>query len=421
MVERQRVATPRPGLADRFTLEQRAVAAIGTTPDERGTAAECARFLVGELCDAAAVDLLTRQEDPRARRGALRAAAAAGRRDLLDGLRHVPRRNILVRALDAGHPITASLSLDGQEPVAALSVPLLAWDRAYGVVLAVRAGRAFDDGEAAAVHYAARLTAAHLHHAAHPHPATSTHPHPAAGHRPPRDTAPPLAAGPPAGPGRPHPRVEVATRFVPAGPGTAVGGDWFETVRLRQGRTLLVVGDVMGHGLDAAVDMNAYRSTLRYAAAAGLPPHRVLRRMDAIAAADAGRRPATCLLALLDPAGRSVALAAAGHLPPAVFHPDGTGELLPLPAGPPLGAGPADHTTTTLPLGTGDTLVMFTDGLVERRGEDIDTSLSRLARLRLHPGLDAGQVLDEVVARLATPRADDDIAVLTARLRPRPG
>jgi serine phosphatase RsbU (regulator of sigma subunit) len=142
--------------------------------------------------------------------------------------------------------------------------------------------------------------------------------------------------------------------------------------------------------------------------------------MDAAMSKDGNRRPATCLLALVDPARGTVAFATAGHLPPAVFHRDGTGELIPLPVGPPLGTGFADYETTSLALAPDDTLVMFTDGLVERRGEDIDASLSRLAHLRLCPDQDVTAVLDEILTRLDAERADDDVAVITTRLHPRP-
>lgn len=84
----------------------------------------------------------------------------------------------------------------------------------------------------------------------------------------------------------------------------------------------------MGHGLDAAVDMNAYRSTLREVASTDLAPHRVLRQLDAVVSEDAGRRPATCLLVRVDPARGTAVYASAGHLPPAVFAADGTGRLL---------------------------------------------------------------------------------------------
>jgi serine phosphatase RsbU (regulator of sigma subunit) len=224
-------------------------------------------------------------------------------------------------------------------------------------------------------------------------------------------------------PGRPHANLDVATHYLPAGGGAPgggdlVGGDWVETVRLHFGRTLLVMGDVMGHGLDAAVDMSAYRSLLRYIAATDLPPHRVLRQLDAAAARDGARRPATCLLVRVDPARGSAAVVSAGHLPPVVFGPDGTGRLLRLPVGPPLGTGVGGYEQTTVPLTPGQTLVMFTDGLVERRHEDIDASLARLSGLRLPPGTPVRDTLGLILDRLDAQHAEDDVAALAARIRP---
>ncbi|WP_308299060.1 PP2C family protein-serine/threonine phosphatase [Streptomyces sp. GESEQ-35] len=406
MVEDDRAARPATASADRFALAERAVAAIGTTLDERKTGAELAAFLAEVLCDAAAVDLFPQDREPDAPPGSLRPVAAAGRRDLLDDLRRTPRGDVLVRALDEGRPLTASFTRAGGNRLAALSVPLLAWDRVFGVVLAVRTDRVFTDDEAAVAHYAARLAAAHLHHAAEHHAA--------------QKTVLNLQEVLLLAPSQPHPNLDMATRYLPLGSGALVGGDWYETVRLHYGRTLLVIGDVMGHGLDAAVDMNAYRSMLRYVASTDLPPHRILRQMDTSMSEDSHRRPATCLLALLDPARGTAAFSSAGHLPPAVFHRDGTGELIDLPVGPPLGTGLSDYHSATVPLSTEDTLLMFTDGLVERRDEDIDASLARLAHIHVHPDLDVSHLLDEVLHRLGAEAADDDVAALAARLRHRP-
>jgi serine phosphatase RsbU (regulator of sigma subunit) len=222
-------------------------------------------------------------------------------------------------------------------------------------------------------------------------------------------------------PGQPHPNLELATRYLPAGNGALVGGDWFETVRLHYGRTLLVVGDVMGHGLDAAVDMNAYRSTLRYVASTDLPPHRLLRQMDAVITDEGSRRPATCLLARIDPAQGVVALASAGHLPPVVFSEDGVGELVSVPVGPPLGTGLGGYDLSTRRLAAGETLLMFTDGLVERRGEDIEHSLARLTGLHPSPGATIHVLLDEVLDRLDARHAEDDVAALAVRASHPPG
>ncbi|MFE5753452.1 PP2C family protein-serine/threonine phosphatase [Streptomyces massasporeus] len=216
-------------------------------------------------------------------------------------------------------------------------------------------------------------------------------------------------------PGRPHPNLDIAIRYLPVGHSAMVGGDWCETVRLHFGRTLLVVGDVMGHGLEAAVDMTAYRSTLRYTASADLPPHRVLRQLDQIASSERDRRPATCLIARMDPARRQVALASAGHLPPAVIDTQGRVSLLAVPVGPPLG-GYQSHTHRLEP---SQTLVLFTDGLVERRGEDIDQSLHRLTDITFATASSPEQVLDRLLAGLGADRAEDDVAVLAARVQAR--
>jgi serine phosphatase RsbU (regulator of sigma subunit) len=386
-------------------LVEEAVESIGTSLDERTTCGELVGFLGRHGCEAVAVDLLGEDVPAAEHTGetALTRVAAVGPGELLETPDR--ERSLTVRALDEGHPITATEDVSGVVSRRSMSVPLLAHGRLYGVLLAVRTGRPFADHETAAMHYAARLAAVHIGHARRH---TAVH-----------STAMKLQRALLAEPGRPHPNLDVATRYLPVGGGTLVGGDWFETVRLHYGRTLLVMGDVMGHGLDAAVDMNAYRSMLRYVASADLPPHRVLRQLDAAVAEDGTRRPATCLLARVDPTRGRAALASAGHLPPAVFAGDGTGTLLDVPVGPPLGTGVGGYELSTHELASDETLLMFTDGLVERREEDIDTSLTRLATLRLHPEADIEHLLDQILTRLDAPRAQDDVAALAAKIRPR--
>nr|WP_326760157.1 GAF domain-containing SpoIIE family protein phosphatase [Streptomyces phaeochromogenes] len=395
---------PGEGVPTLVGMVEEAVESIGTTLDERTTCAELVEFLGRHGCEAVAVDLLG--EDVPATRPAsdpaLTRAATVGPRELLEA--HDGEPSLTVRALDEGHPITTTDDVSGGVPRRSISVPMLAHGRLYGVLLAVRTGRPFADHETAAMHYAARLAAVHIGHARRH---TAVH-----------STAMKLQRALLAEPGRPHPNLDLATRYLPVGGGTLVGGDWFETVRLHYGRTLLVMGDVMGHGLDAAVDMNAYRSMLRYVASADLPPHRVLRQLDAAVSEDGTRRPATCLLARIDPARGTVALASAGHLPPAVFAGDGTGTLIDVPVGPPLGTGVGGYELGTHELAPDETLLMFTDGLVERREEDIDVSLARLAALRLRPDADIEPFLEQVLDRLDAHRAQDDVAVLAARIRP---
>ncbi|MER5698259.1 PP2C family protein-serine/threonine phosphatase [Streptomyces mirabilis] len=389
-------------------MSEDAVEAIGTTLDERITCEELAEFVCREVCDAAAVDLLP-TDVPAAQHAHepnLTRVATAGRTELLTPWTVQGARPLSVQALDEGLPITASLDLSGTLPREVMTVPLLAHGHLYGVLLAVRQGRGFSDRGTAVMHYAARLAGVHLGHSRQ-HDAV-------------RDTVLSLQRALLSEPGRPHPNLDLATRYLPSGSSVLVGGDWFETVRLHFGRTLLVVGDVMGHGLDAAVDMNAYRSMLRYVASTDLPPHRVLRRLDAAVSEDSGRRPATALLVQVDPARGTATLASAGHLPPVVFAGDGTGELLELTVGPPLGTGVGGYEAVMRALAPEDILVMFTDGLVERRGEDIDASLARLAGLRLPPGTGVDAVLDRVLVGLDARHAEDDVALLAARIRHRP-
>ncbi|MFF9017112.1 PP2C family protein-serine/threonine phosphatase [Streptomyces sp. NPDC014870] len=369
-----------------------AIQEIGAHPDEQGVCEDLARFLCRHGFDAAAVDVRPEDGPGRVR------VAVAGDPKLVDPADP---------AHEAAAPLTYADMAPGGIPVQVVVAPLESQGRAIGHVRAVSA-RADPLGEhaTATVRDAARLAAAHLSHARRLAATERTAFH--------------LQQALVAEPGRPHPNLEVAGRYLPVGARTLVGGDWFESVRLHFGRSLLVVGDVMGHGLDAAVDMNAYRTALRDVASTDLPPHRVLRQLDSVVADDGGLRPATCLLVQVDPARGSATFASAGHLPPAVFSADGSAELVELPVGPPLGTGVGGYEPVTRALAPADTLVLFTDGLVERRGEDIDVSLARLSSLRVHPGSGPEELVEEVLQRLDAHHAEDDVAVLAARIRERP-
>lgn len=219
-------------------------------------------------------------------------------------------------------------------------------------------------------------------------------------------------------PGPPHSNLEVAARYLPLGSRSLVGGDWYEIVRLPFGRTLLVMADVMGHGMEAAVDMSNYRSVIRELGSMDLPPHGILQHLDRVIAEDESARPATCLLAIADPNRSRWALASAGHLPPALFIGDGPTRLIPTPIGPPLGTGVGGYEQILVDLLPDQILLMYTDGLVERRGEDIDTSLARLASVAFPPTGRLENLLDVVMHSLASSTPDDDIAMLAARVHP---
>ncbi|MEZ0069656.1 serine phosphatase RsbU (regulator of sigma subunit) [Streptacidiphilus sp. MAP12-20] len=220
-------------------------------------------------------------------------------------------------------------------------------------------------------------------------------------------------------PANPHPNLEIACRYLPSGTSSVVGGDWYESVRLPFGRTLLVIGDVMGHGVEAAVDMSTYRSMLRYVAAMDLPPHRILRQLDSLISENESARPATCLLALVDPSRNRVTFSSAGHLPPALVGPGQVTELVSLPSGPPLGTGVGGYQQLVRELLPGQVLLLYTDGLVERRHEDIDVSLDRLAAVPLPAGGELDDLIDAALHSSSPSDAEDDIALLAARVRPR--
>ncbi|MFG2886712.1 PP2C family protein-serine/threonine phosphatase [Streptomyces sp. NPDC048297] len=376
-----------------------AAAGIGTEPDEEAARAELARAVVRLVGGAAAVVRRTGHTvseyqqivgDPALLPDVRWAAAVA--------------RETATPTLD--EKARPWIEYAGAATRTALCLPLASGDDQYGVLVWARDGVPYSPPEAELIALLTERAASHIREVR--------------AYEQISGTAGDLQRALLAEPGRPHPNLDVAVRYLPAGQRALVGGDWCETVRLHFGRTLLVVGDVMGHGLEAAVDMNAYRSSLRYIAASELPPHRVLRQMDDIASGEAERRPATCLLARVDPGRGQLTLASAGHLPPVLITQDGEASVLPVPVGPPLGTGFGGYESATATLEPEQTLVLFTDGLVEHRGEDIDNSLARLSTLRFTPGLHIDDLLDTILTRLDARHAEDDVAVLAARPHARP-
>ncbi|MFH8802629.1 SpoIIE family protein phosphatase [Streptomyces sp. NPDC017936] len=229
--------------------------------------------------------------------------------------------------------------------------------------------------------------------------------------------------------------VEVASRYLPAGSRAGVGGDWFDVIPLSGARVALVVGDVVGHGVHASAAMGRLRTAVRTLADIDLPPDELLTHLDDLVgrlateaegtedtrdgavdgrSADVG---ATCLYAVYDPVTRRCTCARAGHPLPAVVGPDGTVELLDLPAGPPLGVGglPFEAVETELP--EGSLLTLYTDGLVASRDDDIDDGVSRLCRALAVPAASLDALCDSLLAAVLPHRPVDDVAVLVARTR----
>jgi serine phosphatase RsbU (regulator of sigma subunit)/anti-sigma regulatory factor (Ser/Thr protein kinase) len=215
--------------------------------------------------------------------------------------------------------------------------------------------------------------------------------------------------------------VEVRHRYLPGSKMIEVGGDWYESIALPGGRVALVVGDVAGHGVRAAVTMGRLRTAIRTLARLELPPAETLQQLDDLMHELGQREPhfATCVYAVFDAVSGKCEVASAGHLPPLLVSPDGKTEFLDVAPSPPLGIGSGPVQTRTFKIRDDSLLVLYTDGLVERRASDIDEGLTRL-RETFGPGSTSRPLEELCKATLAGVYADhqrDDIAVLLARLR----
>ncbi|WP_042364814.1 SpoIIE family protein phosphatase [Streptacidiphilus neutrinimicus] len=216
------------------------------------------------------------------------------------------------------------------------------------------------------------------------------------------------------------PGLEVAYRYQPAGSVVEIGGDWFDVIALAGDKTALVVGDVMGSGINAAATMGQLRTAARTLARLDLDPATVLTHLDGIAGG-LDETIATCVYAVYDPHRGSCRIACAGHLPPVHTRHGHAPRLLDLPTGVPLGVGGASFEDVRLDLGEGDELLLYTDGLVETRDHPIDTRLQALTDLlnRDRPSLEA--TCDLLLDALHHHDGTDDVALLLARthrLRP---
>ncbi|AWN25407.1 SpoIIE family protein phosphatase [Streptomyces sp. NEAU-S7GS2] len=213
---------------------------------------------------------------------------------------------------------------------------------------------------------------------------------------------------------------EVAVRYLPAAGSLNVCGDWYDMVDLPDGRFAVAVGDVVGHGLEAAAAMGMLRSALSAAIRALERPAQALEVLGLYARSVEGALNTTAVKALVDPRSRLIIYSNAGHPPPVLVHADGSHELLDQATDPPLGARPqhVPRPQAGLAYSPGDTLVLYTDGLIERRDEDIDAGLSRLTdALSSFRALSPERLADALLAHLGlTGGARDDIALIITRL-----
>ncbi|WP_371619527.1 SpoIIE family protein phosphatase [Streptomyces sp. NBC_00454] len=221
--------------------------------------------------------------------------------------------------------------------------------------------------------------------------------------------------------------IEVASRYLPAGTGADVGGDWFDVIPLSGARVALVVGDVVGHGLHASASMGRLRTAVRTLADVDLPPDELLTHLDDLVlhlssdlqpagqSEATGEFGATCLYSVYDPVSRRFTMASAGHPLPLIISPDGTRPPVHAQPGPPLGIGGLPFEATELELAEGSLLALYTDGLVASRERDVDQGIAELQRVLDHRATSMEALCDTVMDAMLPERRTDDTALLLAR------
>ncbi|MFI5634604.1 SpoIIE family protein phosphatase [Streptomyces sp. NPDC051664] len=223
--------------------------------------------------------------------------------------------------------------------------------------------------------------------------------------------------------------VEAASRYLPADMDHGVGGDWFDVIPLSGARVALVVGDVVGHGINAAATMGRLRTAVHTLADMELPPDELLAHLDdtvqRLAEEDADAPDetptvvgATCLYAVYDPVTRKCTMARAGHPPPAIVDPQGRVSFPDLPTGTPLGTGlgvPFEAVEVELP--EGSLLALYTDGLIETRDHDIDVGMDRLGAALAQPDRSLEDLCTRATETIPGQAPCDDVTLLLVRTR----
>ncbi|MFD9215949.1 MULTISPECIES: SpoIIE family protein phosphatase [unclassified Streptomyces] len=413
----------------RFALLADAGARIGTTLDLRRTAEEVVQMLVPELADSADVQLLEEvlgpDEATESSKGMVRRMAAvfpeadAPTSTLVAGTTYqVPLGSVYERVIAEGRPmdlfrsdLPALFPGAGDEGLrayfgsrirSARLVPLVARGKALGAVVLTRTRERepFDELDKVLIDELVARAALNIDNA---RMYTGQREAALTLQRSLSIAALPEVTG-----------LELTGRYLPASD-HEVGGDWFDVIALPDGRTGLVIGDVMGHGIHAAAVMGQLRTVVRTLARHHVPPAAMLHSLDA-AVADLGENEmATCVYAVHDPVSGDCLVSRAGHPPPAVVAPDGTVDFLDGSPGTPLGTGCAEFRTERVPLEPGTLLVLYTDGLIEARGRDLDEGMRELATALRHLDRPLEETCDRVLSRLLPSTARDDVAVLLAR------
>ncbi|GGS99325.1 hypothetical protein GCM10010222_46330 [Streptomyces tanashiensis] len=413
----------------RFALLAEAGARIGTTLDLKQTAEEAVRFLVPQLADSADVQILEsvlEPDDPAAStRGVLRRLAArfpdptAPTALLVPGQTfQIPLDSVYERVVVRGRPtnlytsdIPALFTDPRTEALrtyfatrigSARLVPLVARGQVLGAITVtrLRTREPFDEQDCVLIDEVVARAALNIDNAR----LYTTQ----------REAALTLQRSLTNNELPDVPGLELTGRYLPAS-SHDVGGDWFDVIALPGGRTGLVIGDVMGHGIHAAAVMGQLRTAVRTLARHDIPPARMLSSLDAVVADLGEDEMATCVYAVHDPATGGWVIARAGHPPPAVATPDGTITFLDGPPGTPLGTGAHDFGTEEVALPGGGLLVLYTDGLIEARDRDLDQGMRQLAEALRPLDRPLDTLCDEVLVRLLAGPAQDDVAMLLAR------
>lgn len=436
VTDRERAILEATAARSRLALLDRASSRLGTTLDLRRTAQELVDVVVPDFCDGAVVEVVewmdeAEQFDPDrpliTRRIASGTVLPPPATELVSGVERVryPPGSVIHDMLRTGRPVSAVVDADflartvliesrarllSESGVACILVaPLIARDTVQGLVLfgrsADRPAFTGDDlalGGELASRAAICLDNARLYGRVQDISLTLQ-----------RALLPDvLTTGP---------YVDVAHRYLPGSRITEVGGDWYDVIGLPGDRVALVVGDVMGHGVPAATDMGRLRITTKALAAHHARPDGLLAELDTCAQ-EAGIELATCLYLVYDATTGRALIAGAGHPPPLVLRPDGTVDTIDEVLGIPLGVGGLPFRTVERALPDGAVLVLYTDGLIESRGRDIDAGLEAL---RVEVRRAAGP-LETMADRILTnllpdPPTDDTVLVLARVHRSRRG
>ena len=214
----------------------------------------------------------------------------------------------------------------------------------------------------------------------------------------------------------PQGRLEIAGRCLPP-TGCEACGDWYDIIGLPGGRTGLIVGDVTGHGPLAAAVMTRLSAAAYALADLDLPPSEVIRQLNKTALALPQDALVSCAYAVIDPAGQSCAIAAAGHLPPVLAMPDGTTRVIDMFGGQSIGVTPASYGQARIRLRPGTILALYTDGLVETRTRTFDQGILALRTALAGPRRDLESTCEELASSPGEDR-EDDITVVLARIPP---